>query len=95
MCHGALGNIDILRVIYNELGLSELNKVYKEKLALFLEYMSEDGIKYGLHGTLAMVNFMTGLSGIGYSILREKNISLPSILALEVINGGDYHGDCA
>lgn len=95
LCHGALGNIDILRVIYNELGLSELNKVYKEKLALFLEYMSEDGIKYGLHGTLAMVNFMTGLSGIGYSILREKNISLPSILALEVINGGEYHGDCA
>ncbi|PRR83236.1 type 2 lanthipeptide synthetase LanM [Clostridium vincentii] len=85
LCHGTLGNIDILRTIAKELNLPELEnkseKIFKE----CINYMAEDGVKYGLYGALGMVNFMTGISGIGYSILRKKNPTLPSVLALEVV----------
>ena len=53
-----------------------------------LAYMSDDGVKYGLYNALGMVGFMTGISGIGYSILRGKNSKLPSVLALDVLDMG-------
>ena len=60
----------------------------KKKDELFtrsLAYMREDGVKYGIYDTLAMMGFMTGISGIGYSILRQKNSNLPSVLSLQVL----------
>lgn len=90
LCHGLLGNIDILRVILDELNLSKLNYKYDELFKKSLAYMSDDGVKYGLYNALGMVGFMTGISGIGYSILRGKNSKLPSVLALDVLDmGGD------
>lgn len=88
LCHGLLGNIDILRVILDELNLSKLNYKYDELFKKSLAYMSDDGVKYGLYNALGMVGFMTGISGIGYSILRGKNSKLPSVLALDVLDMG-------
>ena len=85
MCHGTFGNIDILEEISTQLGDSSLAAKKNELFKRSLDYIQQDGVKYGIYDTLGMMGFMTGISGIGYSILRQKNRNLPSILSLQVL----------
>ena len=85
ICHGIFGNIDILTEILAQFKDSDLIKKKDELFKECLAYIEEDGIAYGINDTLAMLGFMNGISGIGYSILRQKNRKLPSILSLKVV----------
>lgn len=88
LCHGIIGNIDILKTISETINDIELKETCKNLFNDFLEYIECDGIKYGLYGTLGMVSFMTGISGIGYGILRQINPKLPSVLAIDLLSKG-------
>lgn len=88
LCHGIMGNIDILKTISETINDIELIETCKSLFKDFLEYIEYDGFKYGLYGTLGMVSFMTGISGIGYGILRQLNPKLPSVLAIDLLSKG-------
>lgn len=88
LCHGIMGNIDILKTISETINDIELMETCKSLFNDFLEYIENDGFKYGLYGTLGMVSFMTGISGIGYGILRQLNPKLPSVLAIDLLSKG-------
>lgn len=88
LCHGIMGNIDILKTISETINDIELMETCKSLFNDFLEYIEYDGFKYGLYGTLGMVSFMTGISGIGYGILRQLNPKLPSVLAIDLLSKG-------
>ncbi|GKX68948.1 type 2 lanthipeptide synthetase LanM [Inconstantimicrobium mannanitabidum] len=85
LCHGLLGNLDILLDISKELKDNELEKIYRYNFQSAMKWLKEDGIRYGLYNGAAILTFMTGLSGIGYSLLRSINPKYPSVLALDVM----------
>ena len=82
LCHGDIGNIEILFLASKITG----NKNIEKKCDIYLEYIEEKlyskewkcGIPYKDSPGL-----MVGLSGIGYGLLKVVNPSLPSVLFLE------------
>ncbi|MDA2649940.1 type 2 lanthipeptide synthetase LanM family protein [Bacillus cereus] len=84
LCHGDLGNIDILLTIAKE----------QNNIQLLTEVLSigfgvlEQGKKLkwmnGIDKKSEMYGFMLGLSGIGFELLRLWNNDIPSILNLEL-----------
>lgn len=88
LCHGIIGNLDILKTIADTTNDVEIMNKCNNLFNDFLEYIEEDGFKYGLYGTLGMVSFMTGISGIGYGMLRQVNPKLPSVLAIDLLSKG-------
>lgn len=79
LCHGASGVFDIMREIRNTLGSSVYNQDnFKKQQNLFYKKIRS--------GELAgdyLPTFMLGFSGIAYSLLREIDDSVPSILSFE------------
>ncbi|HGA3561359.1 TPA: type 2 lanthipeptide synthetase LanM family protein [Streptococcus agalactiae] len=86
LCHGNLGNTEIIMEYSREtknLKLKEYVNFARKNLAYDMNNNILDyGNKY-LSGT-KLPGFMTGLSGMGYSLLRDLDESLPCILALEI-----------
>ena len=84
LCHGNLGNSEIFREYYEksnnpmalqksiELCANAINNIFEPNLALppLYDYSSP--------------GLMTGLSGVGYSLLRTIDHSLPCILGLDI-----------
>ncbi|MDD3416863.1 MAG: type 2 lanthipeptide synthetase LanM [Lachnospiraceae bacterium] len=86
LCHGIYGNIEVIRRINqanilnddaknNSLNLEDLEHSLFEK---------QNDLYLGFCKDFETDIFMTGLSGIFYSILKEEEKALPSILFLEV-----------
>lgn len=86
LCHGNLGNIELLLEAYKENNdISLYNKAIIRVNEIIKE--NEKGQKYknGVGQNFDSVNFMLGLSGIGYEFLRLANPEkYPSVLLLEV-----------
>ncbi|CYU92351.1 type 2 lanthipeptide synthetase LanM family protein [Streptococcus suis] len=82
LCHGDIGNIEILLLASEVTGDKDIRK----KCDIYLEYIKDTlynkewkcGIPYK-----DSPGFMVGLAGIGYGLLKVVNPSLPSILFLE------------
>lgn len=82
LCHGFWGNIDILVSLgkYNT-ELANLAKQYANK---HIQSVIKNGYIFPNDNNVEVYNFMLGLSGVGYSLLRLINNNVPSVLALEV-----------
>lgn len=86
LCHGIFGNIEVVRKINQTNVLSD---EVKNKCPNLEEYEcslfeKRNDLYLGYSKDFKTDIFMTGLSGIFYSILREEKKTLPSILFLEV-----------
>jgi len=84
LCHGVIGNLDILL----EIATMRKDDVLKSSALKIGESILEDilehGIKFSAPLNIETINFMIGLSGIGYCMLRLNNVELPSVLRLDV-----------
>lgn len=82
LCHGDLGNIEILNLASDILGDTEI----KDKCNVYMQYilndLKEDIWKCGIPYKYSP-GMMVGLSGIGYGLLKLYSPNLPSILVLE------------
>ncbi|MBK1813749.1 type 2 lantipeptide synthetase LanM family protein [Clostridium sp. YIM B02505] len=85
LCHGSLGNIDCLLSIAKTSNDHMLMKEVYEITNKICNNMVATGIECANPLKVETVNFMLGISGIGYELIRLHNSSLPSVLALEVL----------
>jgi len=86
LCHGNLGNIELLLEIYKENNdIKIYNKAVTRANEVIKENKNDQRYKNGVGQDFDSVNFMLGLSGIGYEFLRLSNPEkYPSVLLLEV-----------
>lgn len=88
LCHGDLGNIEILRAIGSYLNDDKI-KIFIENYlqTLILKYKNGESFRTGEDGTIPLVNLFMGEAGIGYGFLRQYDwTNVPSILCLESPN---------
>ena len=85
ICHGDLGNLEILKIINNyEKDFQLNNHIYNYIHSLCLQY--EKGIKFqcGDGGKMELLGLFMGLSGFAYQMIRFYNWDeTPSLLCLE------------
>ncbi|MDX7985260.1 type 2 lantipeptide synthetase LanM family protein [Bacillus velezensis] len=87
LCHGTMGNVDILLTAAKELN-EELFMIQALELTkIALDQKKVHGWVHGLDPRAEMDGFMLGRTGIGYCLLRLKNPSIPSVLALQLPKG--------
>ncbi|MDN4495532.1 type 2 lanthipeptide synthetase LanM family protein [Ureibacillus aquaedulcis] len=87
MCHGMLGNIDILITLSKNSNKTLLKEMLDSCFTL-LENSSKSGWVTGIHPDAEMDGIMLGLTGIGYGLLRMENQDLPSLLTLDMPKEG-------
>lgn len=85
MCHGRVGNLEILHVIARNTKNDKLQQLVERWYLEEEEKIKQDGVEYGIPQLKGLMSFMLGLSGIGYGLLRMKMKELPSVLGLEVM----------
>jgi len=83
MCHGDLGNLDVLLYAAVQLQDPPLEKHVSKLAAQSLQEAEAKGWYCGVPAELDAPGMMVGVSGIGYAMLRFANPSIPSLLALE------------
>jgi len=84
LCHGDLGNLDILQYAADILGDSFLkNRCLNTYNEIYTDFINEDWNE-GYFRSICIYGLMVGLSGYGYSILKNgSDLSMPGILWLE------------
>lgn len=80
LCHGNFGNLDFLIESYLYTKDKKLNDIILSRAKELIEKEEYIG---GVNDKFGSVNFMLGLSGMGYQLLRLYK-KIPSILLLEV-----------
>ncbi|NIZ06419.1 type 2 lanthipeptide synthetase LanM family protein [Pseudoalteromonas sp. HF66] len=86
LCHGTLGNVELLKILNQENCLSKID--FDEIKKLIFEHLKENYPRCGTFGQFHSVSLYTGFSGIAYQILRlYENNNLPSLLTFEVPRG--------
>ena len=85
MCHGRMGNIEIMNIIAENVNDEELNHETKKMMVRECKKIRKEGIEYGYPKLKGLMSCMVGLSGMGYAMLRMEDDNLPSVLGLEVI----------
>lgn len=83
LCHGIFGNIDVLITISKLLGYDDLLEIAKKEALKAINSIKSNGIRTGMNNSFDNINFMIGLSGIGYELIRLDN-KCKSILSLEI-----------
>lgn len=82
LCHGFWGNIDILVSLgVYDAGILKLAKQYANK---HIQSILQNGFDFANDNNEEVYNFMLGISGVGYALLRLIDIDMPSVLALEI-----------
>ncbi len=86
LCHGNLGNIELLLEIYRQNDdINLYNKAIKRTNEIIIENKFRNGYRNGVGQEFDSPSLMLGLSGIGYEMLRVLDpMKYPSILLLEV-----------
>ena len=84
LCHGDLGNIDILLQASNYSDKEKINNVVYSYLDANISKFKLGRYKCGLPGQNNTPSLMIGLAGIGYEFLKIYDSSLPSVLSLSV-----------
>lgn len=84
LCHGDLGNLDLVLQASIKFKDKSLYKQTYQIASHTLHSVKQSGghWKCGIPGGLQTPNFMVGLSGIGYQLLRLYNNELPSIIGV-------------
>lgn len=84
ICHGSLGNIEILLNAANLYHSREYYTMAKKILKDLLKETEKRGWICGIPQRTDITGFMTGLSGIGYELLRMLNPKkIPCVLSFE------------
>jgi lantibiotic modifying enzyme len=83
LCHGDLGNIDVLLQGADLLADSDLRQVAYRRAAAVLRDIERHGSRCGVAAGVQSPGLMTGLAGIGYGFLRlVDEARVPSVLCL-------------
>ncbi len=84
LCHGDLGNLELLTQAGQRFGDPELKEEAKQLAGRILAGLERDGSRCGLSSRVELPGLMTGLAGIGYGLLKVADPeSMPSVLLLE------------
>lgn len=85
LCHGALGNLELLWSAAHETGAaSPWQRRADRQLARVLDDLATGGLQSGLPLNVESPGLMTGLSGVGLGLLRAARPDrVPSVLLLE------------
>jgi len=83
LCHGALGNLDLMLLASDKLNRPELGEKVNDVAGQILASHPQSGWITGLMYNLETPGLMVGLSGIGYQLLRIAHPDkVPSVLSL-------------
>ena len=83
LCHGDFGNLMCLNMFYRARADSDaVERINQLMGAVTHDYFQSTSIQRDLFPELGL---MTGISGIGYSLLKHIDPSLPNVLSLELI----------
>ena len=84
LCCGTLGNIEFLHEAGNALGRSELREVaFQRLIAIIEEARSAGDYRWNIGRRQHNLGLFRGIAGIGYTILRRVEPSLPNVLIWE------------
>jgi lantibiotic modifying enzyme len=88
LCHGALGNLDLLIEARVRLGRDDLQSHINDIAAMIVADMRQNGWHCGNPLGVESPGLMTGLAGMGYEFLRlAEPTRVPSVLALAPPSG--------
>ncbi len=86
LCHGLLGNLDILHTTALTTKSERLKEEYQSQLTSITEMVTQQGWLSVLPTQQLEPSFMNGLSGMGYALLKfAKPEKVPNVLALSHI----------
>ncbi|HEY6748992.1 MAG TPA: lanthionine synthetase LanC family protein [Mycobacteriales bacterium] len=84
LCHGDLGNLEIVALAADRLNKPDWRRRANEMLAQAVEGGRRHGWLSGMPTGVEAPGFMTGLAGIGYALLRAGfPAEIPSVLLLD------------
>ena len=84
LCCGTLGTIELLSEAGRALGDSDLTALSDRRLAAIFENRLRTGdYQWGSGGTEFNLGFFRGLAGVGYTVLRRLDLTLPNVLVWE------------
>lgn len=84
LCHGDFGNLEILRDYAIQFHDMKIKQLCDNLLEAMLGQIMKKEWHCGLPNEYENPSFMTGLAGIGYSLMRRYDFRIPTILALEI-----------
>ncbi len=85
LCHGDLGNLELLAAMGKEEGGEKWRREGEEIANRMLEALPDRGLLCGVSYYVETPGLMDGLAGIGYGLLRlAEPENVPSILMLEL-----------
>ncbi len=85
LCHGSMGNIDLLLLSAQHLGETEHLDIAQRIVGDLVQSAQADQWYSGIPQTAQVPTLMIGLAGIGYQLLRTVDpYRIPSILTLEL-----------
>jgi lantibiotic modifying enzyme len=84
LCHGDLGNLELLSLAARHLGGPDVHQPLHRVLSNVLEDIASAGWRCGVPLGAETPGLMTGLAGIGFGLLRAaRGDQVPSVLLLE------------
>ncbi|HEV2843266.1 MAG TPA: lanthionine synthetase LanC family protein, partial [Thermoanaerobaculia bacterium] len=85
LCHGDLGNLDLLLTASRELGDPALGEAAGRLAAGILQRIEAQGPRCGGTAGQEIPGLLTGLAGIGYGLLRAADPErVPAVLLLDL-----------
>lgn len=83
LCHGNIGNLEVLMTFAMKTNNKNLINLVIEKAEKIVINIIRDGLNISNPVACINIDFMTGLSGVMYFLLRLLNKGIPSIMYLE------------
>jgi len=84
LCHGDLGNLELLLLASQTLNQPQWGEEVNRYTSIILESINRQGWLCGIPLGVESPGLMTGLSGIGYQLLRLAHPErVPSVMVLE------------
>jgi lantibiotic modifying enzyme len=88
LCHGALGNVDLLLTAAQVLDRPQDHEALEEAISVIAASIEANGWVTGVPLGVETPGLMTGLAGMGYQLLRlAEPGQMPSVLLLEPPSG--------
>jgi len=84
LCHGDLGNLDLVLQVHRELKDEEVGREFRRLARVILASVERDGWICGTMANIEAPGLMNGLAGIGYGLLRAADPGrVPSVLMMD------------